>query len=123
MKYLLIAAGGSVGAVSRYLVMVWMARLVPGAFPWGTLAVNLSGSFLIGFLWAVFEGMSDTHHLRVFFFLGLLGSFTTFSAFTLESFHLIRGGRYGALIGYAALSVILGLLLVCAGYAAARQLG
>lgn len=62
-------------------------------FPWGTLSVNLAGSFLIGFLWALFEGVLVSPAGRSFFLVGFLGSFTTFSTYSLETFHLFRDGE------------------------------
>ena len=90
---LLVGAGGFVGAVARYLVGGWVQRLLPAAFPYGTLAVNVLGSLLLG---AVYElgtarGALDPQ-LRLMLAVGVLGAFTTFSTFSLETLNLLREG-------------------------------
>jgi fluoride exporter len=92
------------------------------SFPWGTLSVNLIGSFLIGFLWGMFESVIVSQNARILIFIGLLGSFTTFSTFSLESFHLVRDGEYGLFIANILSSFVLGILLVFAGYFLSRLL-
>ena len=90
---LLVGAGGFLGAVARYLVGGWVQRLLPAAFPYGTLAVNVVGSLLLG---AVYElgtarGALDPQ-LRLMLGVGVLGAFTTFSTFSLETLNLLREG-------------------------------
>ena len=89
-KLAVIAAGGGLGAILRYLVSGVTYRYFSGGFPWGTLSVNLIGSLIIGLLWGMFETVSISPNIRLFLFIGILGSFTTFSAFSLENFHLVR---------------------------------
>jgi len=113
---LLVMAGGALGAGLRHLVgSAAMVRLGPG-FPWGTLIVNLSGGLAIGLLvgW-LGRGGGGSEPLRLFLAVGLLGGFTTFSAFSLETFQLIERGQTGAAIGYVALSVAGSLALLAAG--------
>ena len=116
---LLVMIGGAVGAGLRYEVgRLALARLGPG-FPWGTLAVNLSGGLLIGLLaGAMGEGM----HRAAWFLLGvgLLGGFTTFSAFSLDMFAMLERGAAGTALAYAAASVFGALLLLAAGWWLAR---
>ncbi len=102
----LVACGGALGAVCRFLVTT--AFFVPGQFPWPTLAINVVGSLGIGIAWGLgvqqpwFESWG-----RYFLVVGVLGGFTTFSAFSLETISLVEGGRSLAALGYAALSMAL----------------
>lgn len=116
-----IAAGGAVGAVARYLVVVAAAQLWGIAFPWGTLAVNVAGSFILGLLaetlalaWSVSEGV------RAFLVVGMLGAFTTFSAFSLDVVTLYQRGEMVAAAAYVVASVVLAVAALFAGLAAAR---
>jgi CrcB protein len=91
---LAIMAGGSIGAVCRHGIFLFVQRITGPLFPGGTLAVNLLGSFLIGFLWCLFDESHWSHEWRLFVFTGLLGSFTTFSTFTRETFQLFKVGEW-----------------------------
>ena len=119
MQYLSIAVGGAAGAVLRYLVSGWAYTLLGQGFPWGTLVVNLIGSFLIGFLWQIFEYVPISPNMRSLIFIGGLGAFTTFSTFAFESLNLFRDGdiRLGVLNILAAdvFGILLGLLGVILG--------
>jgi fluoride exporter len=94
MKILLVMLGGSIGALSRYAVSLWAAKLFGTRFPWGTLTVNLSGCFLIGLAFALGErGLSIMNpSMRLFFVTGYLGALTTFSTFGLETVNSLRAG-------------------------------
>lgn len=124
-EFLLVGAGGFIGAASRYGVMLGVARLLgQTAFPWGVLAANVLGSLLIGAL----AGLAETRQVfgasaRIFLFVGVLGGFTTFSAITNDTLTLLRGGAYLAAAGNVLLSVALGLGAVALGYWAARAAG
>ena len=122
MKMVLIGVGGAIGAVARYIVSGLDYGLYYGAFPVSTLVINLSGSLIIGFLWGLFEVVSVSSNMRMFIFIGILGGFTTFSSFALENFNLLRDGEKSAVIFNIAISNILGILLVYAGYALAKTL-
>jgi CrcB protein len=98
--YLLVAAGGALGSVLRYATYVLMAGL--SGFPWGTLAVNFIGSFLIG--WFAATGPSPNTRLLVM--TGICGGFTTFSAFSLDTVSLMRDGQPAKALLYVAASVI-----------------
>ncbi|WP_208425683.1 MULTISPECIES: fluoride efflux transporter CrcB [Salinibacter] len=115
MKLLWIAFGGSLGALSRHGLSVLAHRLLPSNFPWGTLAANLSGCFLIGGLWVLAAEYSFSQEARLFVFTGGIGSLTTFSTYGLESLMLLREGRIVAGLGNVLLSTVLGLVLVAIG--------
>lgn len=123
--FLLVGAGGFIGAASRYGVMLGVARLLgQTAFPWGVLAANVLGSLLIGAL----AGLAETRQVfgasaRLFLFVGVLGGFTTFSAITNDTLTLLRAGAYLSAAGNVLLSVALGLGAVAVGYGAARAAG
>jgi fluoride exporter len=113
--YLLAAVGGALGALARWAVAEALPR-PSGAWPWATLAVNLIGCLLIGVLLAVLAARRpDDERLRTFFGVGVLGGFTTFSAFAVEVADLLRTGASGVAVGYGAASVLGGLLAVAAG--------
>ena len=119
---LLVGAGGFIGAVSRYGVVIGVARVLgQPSFPWGVLAANVLGSLVIG----VLAGLAESRQLfsaeaRLFLFVGVLGGFTTFSAITNDTFALLRNGEHLAAAGNVLLSVVLGLAAVALGYTAAR---
>jgi CrcB protein len=124
LRLLLVGLAGLAGTLCRYGLSGVVARRYGEAFPAGTLAVNLLGCFAAGLLFHFMQerhAFSETARAAVFF--GLLGGFTTFSAYGLQTFALLRDGR----VGWAALNVVasnlLGVLMVCAGYALAKLLG
>jgi CrcB protein len=122
MKILLVMAGGSVGALSRYAVSFWAARLLGTRFPWGTLTVNLAGCFLIGlaFAWAE-RGLSIMNpSLRLFFMTGYLGALTTFSTFGLETVSSLREGTYLVAVSNILANNIIGAALVILGMLVGR---
>lgn len=94
-NYILVGLGGMIGAMSRYGLSGWVSDLTSGRFPYGTLAVNVIGSFIIGFfLTLALERFSWAPEWRIFFAVGVLGGFTTFSAFSYETVTLLRDGVY-----------------------------
>lgn len=117
---LLIAAGGAIGALMRHGVSVLVYRFVPPSFPWGTLAANLAGCFLIGALWTVSERTSFPPDLGLFLFTGMIGAFTTFSTYALESLQLMQRGDVWYGLANIAGSTAAGLLFVLAGMTLAR---
>jgi CrcB protein len=108
-------AGGSIGAVLRHGMFLFVQRFYGDAFPVGTLAVNLLGSFLIGFIWCLFDEAHWSHEWRLFVFTGLLGSFTTFSTFTRETYQLFKVGDWKEAFTYVTISNIFGIILVFVG--------
>jgi fluoride exporter len=122
IKILLLAAGGAIGTVGRYAVAGLTHRYIDGTFPYGTLMVNLLGSLIIGMLWGTWETANISSHLRTFIFIGILGGFTTFSTFSLETMNLFREGEIRTAIINVLANNILGIILVFAGFFAARGL-
>lgn len=114
-KLLFIAIGGAAGALLRYSVSGVAYKYLDGMLPWGTLAVNLIGCFAIGFLWQIFEFITSSPNMRSFIFVGILGSFTTFSTYGLETLNLFREGeiKYGLLNILASNILGIGLVLTC----------
>lgn len=117
-----IAIGGALGAVARWGVGGWVHGWAGAAFPWGTLAVNVGGSFLLGFAFLYLESVALPGELRRFLAIGFLGAFTTFSTFAYESVALLRDGEWIRAGGYVSASVVLGLAGVVAGFGVARAL-
>ena len=93
MKLLSILVGGGIGSLLRYITSVFFYRILGSSFPWGTLIVNMTGALIIGFLWGISEKFIISPNVRAFVFIGVLGGFTTFSSYALESFSLFREGE------------------------------
>jgi CrcB protein len=119
-----IACGGGAGALLRYLVSLGCQRLAGGVFPVGTLAVNVIGCLLIGFLGALLSGpLLVRDELRLGLLVGLLGGFTTFSSFGWETISLLNDGEWSRAAVNVVGSNVLGLAAVWIGYRVAQQLG
>ncbi|MFA5069359.1 MAG: fluoride efflux transporter CrcB [Candidatus Omnitrophota bacterium] len=119
-KLIVIGLGGAIGAVSRYAAAGLAYRFSNGVFPIGTFIVNITGSLLIGFLWGIVERFTVTPNTRFFVFIGVLGGYTTFSTFSLETFNLIRDGEYRIAMMNVVLSVLLSIAAVFLGYVASK---
>ncbi len=113
---LLIGAGGAAGAVLRYALSILAYRLLGETFPWGTLIVNVLGCLLIGVFWAVAERSSFSSTVYLFILTGVLGAFTTFSTYGLETFNLIRDGRVVLGLANFLAANVLGIGGVAAAY-------
>jgi len=112
----IVALGGALGAVSRYAMSGAIAHRYGADFPWPTLAVNLLGALIIGFIAEYFAFHGEAHeNLRLFLVTGILGGFTTFSAFSMETSLLIQRGDLLAALAYVGVSVIGTVALVIAG--------
>ncbi len=125
IQTLLVFLGGGIGAAGRHGVNIAAARLFGTSFPWGTLAINVFGSFLMGVIaaWFAFRaGSGATQHLRLFLTTGILGGFTTFSAFSLDTALLWERGATGQTIGYVLASVGISILALFAGLGIIRAL-
>jgi len=119
-KLLAVAFGGSVGAVSRYLVYLLVDKVYNGVFPWATLLVNLTGAFLIGFLWGAFDRFYISPGMRTFIFIGILGSFTTFSTFAFDILSMTKDGEIKLMLFYLLASNMLGIGFAFAGFYSCR---
>ncbi len=122
-QVLAIAGGGALGALLRFWVSGWIYSLVGRTFPYGTLAVNVLGSLVMGFLYVwLLERMVGAVVWRAFFLIGLLGAFTTFSTFSLETLNLIEAGHFGRAVVNMLLSVALCIGAAALGVLLARQI-
>ena len=121
--YLAVAVGGAIGSVARFWMTGAMATLTGPRFPWGTLAINILGSFVIGLVagFTLTPARMGMHpDLRIFFMTGICGGFTTFSAFSLQTLELIQTGDLVPAFGYILGSVALCLLAVWSGWLLGR---
>jgi CrcB protein len=111
VTYLLVAAGGAIGATARYVVADLVHRVASPFFPWGTFVVNVTGCFVFGLVAGAGEAWGVLGPLtRAFVLVGILGGYTTFSSFTYETASLVRGGEMPAAIGNSVGQVAIGLL-------------
>jgi len=123
MPLLLIGLGGFAGAVSRYVVDGFVSDRTGGSFPWGTLVVNVSGSFLLGLLFAMTaERAILPAEVRGPVMIGFIGAYTTFSTYMLESWGLIESGSWGPALANLGGSVLVGLVAVAAGLIIGRAI-
>lgn len=122
MHYLLVFLGAGIGGVLRHGVNLAVLRLGLAGFPWATLSVNAAGSLAMGLIagWFAFRGTGGGQELRLFLTTGLLGGFTTFSAFSLDTMLLWDRGEAGPAALYVLGSVLLSIAGVAAGLAAMR---
>jgi len=115
VRLLGIAAGGAIGAVLRYVVSGLVHSVAGPVFPWGTLTVNLAGCLAIGLLWGAFDAATVSPNVRAAVLVGVLGAFTTFSTFGLESLNLLRTGEIALGAANIVASNVLGILFVFVG--------
>lgn len=117
-NFLLVGFGGMIGSMLRYLFAV---VIKPSAFPYATLTVNILGCFIIGAAMGItLRSESFNNNWRLFLATGICGGFTTFSAFSLECAQFIEQQRYGAMISYIMVSIVLGLAATFAGLQLAK---
>ena len=118
-----IAVGGAVGSVLRYGLSSWVAVLAGRGFPYGTLAVNVLGCLAMGFLFMLFiDRLSDSTLWRAGLLIGVLGGFTTFSSFSIETFNLIEQGDWFRAVSNVLASILLCLAATWIGALMARSL-
>jgi CrcB protein len=123
-KLLLVFLGSGIGGAARYGVNVWSLKAFGPGFPAGTLMVNVVGGLAMGLIagWLAFRvSVPWSQELRLFLTTGILGGFTTFSAFSLDAMTLIERGDYGAAALYVVLSVVLSIAAVAVGLAVIRS--
>lgn len=122
MQLLAIAGGGAIGALIRFYASTGVHHLMGRDFPYGTLFVNVAGSLLMGFLYILFlERVAVSPAVRAGVLVGILGAFTTFSTFSVETLALIESGDTGRAMMNIVLSVVLCLAMAWVGMLAARQ--
>ncbi|MFZ0609301.1 MAG: fluoride efflux transporter CrcB [Xanthobacteraceae bacterium] len=123
--YLLVGLGGAIGSIGRYFMSGVMARLIGETFPWGTLFVNVTGSFIIGFF-AALTGPDGRFYVgssgRQFVMTGICGGYTTFSSFSLQTLNLMNDGEWFRAGANMGISLALCLLAVWAGFIAANMI-
>lgn len=116
IKPLLVGIGGFFGAMSRYLIDGWISSIIGKPFPVGTLVVNVSGSFLLGFLFAfVLENVTHDHHLSLLIAYGFIGAYTTYSTFMMDSLRLASSGGVTLAVVNISASLVFGLIAVYLG--------
>lgn len=123
LNVFVVAGGGALGAVLRYLVTGWVHRAMPPGFPYGTLTVNVVGSLCVGFASGIFAARAESrdHLLQLFLIVGVCGGFTTFSAFSAETYQMVQRGAVGPAALSAALQMMGSLAAVFAGYWLSRH--
>jgi len=116
MKILLVLAGGGLGALSRWGISLFAVSLFGTRFPWGTLIVNLTGCFLIGFVYSLGDRTNLVNHsVRLFFMTGYLGALTTFSTYALETVNTGRAGETMIAVANFCFNNIFGAVLIFLG--------
>lgn len=119
--FLLVAAGGALGASARYGLSVWVARAGLGGWPWATLIANVLGSLAMGLVIGWMLRGQGAESLRLFLVVGLLGGFTTFSSFSLETVTLLQSGQWEKAALYVVASLVLCLAAVAIGLMVMRR--
>ena len=123
MNLLWVALGGAIGSAARYGVNISAPRMLGGDFPWATLIVNVLGCFLMGAITAYLRAkMPDDENLRLFLTTGILGGFTTFSAFSLDVALMIERRAYGHAAVYSLASVVVSVAALFAGLMLMRRI-
>jgi len=122
LRFFIIGLGGAIGTLLRYIAGGLDYRFSNGVFPISTLVVNVTGSLAIGFLWGIVDRFNFSPNVRMFVFIGILGGYTTFSTFSLETFNLMRDGEYRIAAMNVVLSIVFSIGAVFAGYIASKML-
>ena len=121
MKLILLASAGAIGTLARYLLGGLVQRLYGGSFPWGTFAVNMTGTFLFGLVWSLAEDrLIISGEARVVILVGFMGAFTTFSSLMFETGELMRDSQWALAFGNLAIQKITGILFLFIGFAIGR---
>ncbi len=121
-KILILMTGGAIGTFLRYSASGLVHKHIKTIFPFGTMAVNLTGALVIGFLWGLLDIEEMHTNVKNFLFIGILGGFTTFSSFALESMNLFRDGEVKFAIINILVSNLAGIVLVFLGFFLAKYL-
>lgn len=123
MNVLLVAIGAAIGGVARYLIGGWLASLLGPDFPWGTVFVNVTGSFVIGVVLVLVQGGALPAGARPFVAVGILGGYTTFSTYSYETLELMTDGNYRVAVINVFVQLVLGLIGVYLGVVLGRLIG
>jgi CrcB protein len=121
-NYLAVALGGAIGSMGRYWLTVALVRYPPHWLPLGTVSVNVIGSFIIGLLWVYLQQRSESEFIRLFVAVGILGGFTTFSTFSLETVYFLSAGEWWRALINIVMNVMTCLLAATAGMGLGRWL-
>jgi len=113
---LLIGLGSSIGGIFRYILAEGLQQKLQSTLPFGTFAVNVIGCLLIGIVFGFFERGHLSQEWRMFLATGVLGGFTTFSAFSMETVNLLRDGQYWSVLTYLSGSILISLIATIAGF-------
>jgi fluoride exporter len=120
LKYLVVGIGGFLGAIARYVVGTYIGSRYGVRFPYGTFVINISGSFLIGFIVALLARTTASQYWRYLIPIGFIGAYTTFSTFEYETLRAVQDGQLTTGVLNVALSVVVGFMAVWAGAAIGR---
>ena len=123
MNTLLVAIGGAIGAVGRYLIGGWVQSLAGTGFPAGTFFVNVTGSLIIGVILGLVERGALSSQARLLLAVGLMGGYTTFSSFSYDNLGLLQSGETGRFLFNITAQVVLGLFAAYLGVVIARTMG
>jgi CrcB protein len=124
LKYAMIAVGGAIGAIARFLIGTYVGQRMGARFPYGTFVINLSGSFLVGFIMSVLTDRTQLNpNWRYFIPIGFIGAYTTFSTFEYETLRAVQDGQMAAGTLNVLLSVTVGFVMVWLGVLAGKALG
>jgi CrcB protein len=121
MLLIYLALGGALGTILRYALGGWVHSWAGVGFPWGTLAVNVAGSFVLGVTMRASQSLLLSPELRAFITIGLCGAFTTFSTYSYEAFVLMQKGDWTKAALYAFGSLVIGVVAIAAGFIAAAR--
>lgn len=122
MLGLVIFVGAGVGGLARYAVSEWVQSATGSGFPWGTLLINVTGSLLLTFVYAVLDSISAAPEWRAFLGIGVLGGYTTFSTLSFEAMRLLQDGEWERALFYVLGSVVLSLAGAFVGFRLASEL-
>lgn len=123
MAYIYVGLGGILGSISRYMISLLIIPVNQIPFPWDTLIVNLLGCYLLSFLASLqLNRLKISAHLRSAILIGFIGSFTTFSTFSVEIMHLLNSSQYITVVIYSAVSLAGGLILAGLGLLTAQKI-
>jgi fluoride exporter len=123
LKYVMVGAGGCLGSILRFWLGTYVGGRMGTRFPYGTLVINVTGSFLIGLIFAVLTAKTSwSPNWSYLILIGFIGGYTTFSSFEFETLRTIQGGQIGLGLLYVAVSVIIGFIAVWGGMLAGRAI-